>query len=166
MWSERHKYPPRSVVITSASAIDSSNKCLEGHRTRPCLMGCWWIWHIEVGRGGVWRPGWWWCWNHIVFLQRFGLWNWYIYSKPISCKFATPRICIIHVCPPEERRSVDLQVYWRSSQPSYCARWLTGRLKELLAFRLIRARLPLLTACLQDTILFKMSVLRVYSPRF
>lgn len=38
MWSERHKYPPRPVVITSASAIDSSNKCLEG-RVRACI---WW----------------------------------------------------------------------------------------------------------------------------
>lgn len=30
MWSERHKYPPHFAVVTSPSAIDSSNKCLEG----------------------------------------------------------------------------------------------------------------------------------------
>lgn len=37
MRSERHKYPPHFVVITSASAIDSSNKCLE-------VFVCAWIW--------------------------------------------------------------------------------------------------------------------------
>lgn len=29
MRSERHKYPPHSAVVTSPSAIDSSNQCLE-----------------------------------------------------------------------------------------------------------------------------------------
>lgn len=162
MWSERHKYPPRPVVITSAAAIDSSNKCLEGHRTCACLMGCWWIWHIE------WR----FCVDRRVvvlksycFLQRFGLWNWYIYSKPIYCKFPTAPHLHNSCMSTWGKESVDLQVYWRSSQPSYCARWLTGRLKELLRIRLIRARLLLSTVYRQDAIPLKMSALWVCSPR-
>lgn len=42
-------------------------------------------------------------------LKRSGLQNRNIHSKPISCKFATPQICIIHVCPPETEKEMDLQ---------------------------------------------------------
>lgn len=41
MRSERHKYPPHSMVITSASAIDSSNRCLEGLVCACRLMAVW-----------------------------------------------------------------------------------------------------------------------------
>lgn len=37
MWSEQHKYPLHSVVVTSPAAIDSSNKCLE--MRYMCLQG-------------------------------------------------------------------------------------------------------------------------------
>lgn len=110
MRSERHKYPPHSMVITSASAIDSSNRCLEG----LVCASVWWqadglACHSEKmvcveGAGPKpdhnfqWGP-----------LKRFGLQNENIYSKPISCKFVTPYICIIHVCPPETEKEMDLQ---------------------------------------------------------
>lgn len=86
IWSERHKYPPFSVVITSASAIDSSNKCLEGLYVWLHLMAGWWL--GMSFKEGTMLSGWGWKQTtdfHPV--TRSGPQNKSIYSKAINFKF-------------------------------------------------------------------------------
>lgn len=107
MRSERHKYPSHSMVITSASAIDSSNRCLEG---LVCASVWWpadgWACHSEkmvcVEGAGL-KPdhNYWW-----GPLRTSAQQDENIYSKAISCKFVTPQICIIHVIPPETEKRI------------------------------------------------------------
>lgn len=162
MWSERHKYPPCPVVITSASAIDSPNKGFKGHRTCTCLMGCWWIWLVKWGVQGFVLIGGWCCWNHIVFFCRdlgckTGI---FIQSQSLVNLQRTPDLhnsCMSTWGEEERGFASRLAII---AAPLLCA--LIDRVAPGAArFQIDPAPLLLLTVCRKDTILLKMSALRV-----
>lgn len=140
MWSERHKYHPHFAVVTSPSAIDSSNKCLEG-----AICAC-----IECQADALEFH-----FEKCICVVGAGLKNKAenkrFYSQPDCCKLVKLSsnnlhdLCMsvweVHFCNSSSGRapqSSRTYVCWRrSSGPAWllcekCRWWLTGQRNELL----------------------------------
>lgn len=116
MRSERHKYPPHSMVITSASAIDSSNRCLEG-LVCACRLMAGWRFRMSFRESGL-------CWGG----TGEGL-------KPDHSFLAVTRANLLYICNTVDVHYSCMSTWNRKKKKKKICRWVCDRSTPAIMFK-------------------------------